>query len=54
MHESLHLGIFVVSILRVSTVLSLLSQTHNWKIMMYLLSALNLCDNDNKQINFTK
>ena len=53
MHGSLLLGMFVVSILRVSIVLSLLSLTHNWKIMMYLLSVLNLCDNDNKQINLT-
>ena len=53
MHGSLLLGMFVVSILRVSVVLSLLSLTHNWKIMTYLLSVLNLCDNDNKQINLT-
>ena len=53
MHGSLLLGMFVASILRVSIVLSLLSLTHNWKIMTYLLSVLNLWDNDNKQINLT-
>jgi len=53
MNGSLLLGMFVVSILWVSIVLSLLSLTHYWKIMKYLLSVLNLCDNDNKQINLT-
>lgn len=54
LHKSIRLGMFAVSIFRVSIFLSLLSQTHNLKIMMYLLSTLNLSDDDNKQINLTE
>ena len=54
LHKSIRLGMFAVSIFGVSIFLSLLSRTHNLKIMMYLLSTLNLSDDDNKQINLTE